>query len=70
LFTDVILPGWGDGFLATLVNGSIGTNFAHSGATTASFVAGGYWAKVLDAVKKSKSTYHPYVTIQVNYQTP
>jgi lysophospholipase L1-like esterase len=57
--------GWGDGFLATLVNGSIGANFAHSGATTASFVAGGYWAKVLNAVKENKSTYHPYVTIQV-----
>lgn len=58
-------PGWGDGFLATLVNRSIGTNFAHSGATTASFVAGGYWAKVLNAVKENKSMYHPYVTIQV-----
>ena len=60
-----LCPGWGDGFLATLVNRSIGTNFAHSGATTASFVAGGYWAKVLNAVKENKSKYHPYVTIQV-----
>ncbi|GIJ91250.1 hypothetical protein Asppvi_010215 [Aspergillus pseudoviridinutans] len=59
--------GWGDGFLSTLVNGSIGTNFAHSGATTASFVADGHWAKVLDAVKGNKSLYHPYVTIQFGH---
>ncbi|KAF7182706.1 hypothetical protein CNMCM7691_002367 [Aspergillus felis] len=61
------LKGWGDGFLSTLVNGSIGTNFAHSGATTASFVADGYWAKVLDAVKENKSLYHPYVTVQFGH---
>lgn len=65
LANKLLCQGWGDGFLATLVNGSIGTNFAHSGATTASFVAGGYWAKVLNAVKEHKSTYYPYVTIQV-----
>ncbi|GFF54126.1 hypothetical protein IFM58399_09747 [Aspergillus lentulus] len=58
---------WGDGFLAALSDGTIGTNFAHSGATTASFVARGYWAKVLNAVKKNKSNYHPYVTIQFGH---
>jgi hypothetical protein len=57
--------GWGTGFLKTLTNGANGTNFGHDGATTVSFVAGGDWAKVIDAVKNSLSAYTPYVTIQV-----
>jgi hypothetical protein len=57
--------GWGDGFLGTLANGAIGTNYGHNGATTASFVSGGDWATVLAAVKSKKTSYTPYVTIQV-----
>lgn len=58
--------GWGNGFLSTLVNGAIGTNFGHNGATTVSFVSGGDWAKVLASVTNYKPTYSPFVTIQVN----
>ncbi len=57
--------GWGTGFLKTLTNGANGSNFGHDGATTVSFVVGGDWARVIDAVKKSLSAYTPYVTIQV-----
>ena len=61
--------GWGTGFLKTLTNGANGTNFGHDGATTVSFVAGGDWAKVIDAVKKAVTAYTPYVTIQVFVNT-
>lgn len=57
--------GWGNSFLSTLVSGASGTNFAVMGATTASFKADGYWAEVLAAVKRSRSIYSPYVTVQV-----
>lgn len=57
--------GWGNGFLTTLKNGAIGTNFGHSGATTASFVADKDWANVIKAVKANAAKYSPYVTIQV-----
>lgn len=57
--------GWGIGFLKTLVNGAIGTDFGHNGATTVSFVAGADWPSVLDAVSRSKADFVPYVTIQV-----
>lgn len=63
--TTAVGSGWGDGFLTTLANGSVGKNLAKSGATTASFVSDGVWANVLAAVKASESTYTPYVTIQV-----
>jgi hypothetical protein len=48
-----------------LTNGANGTNFGHDGAITVSFVTGGDWAKVIDAIKNSVSAYTPYVTIQV-----
>lgn len=57
--------GWGDGFLDTLVEGSIGTNYGHSGATTASFFDGGDWASVIESVTGSAEEYDTYVTIQV-----
>lgn len=57
--------GWGDGFLGTLVGGAKGTNYGHNGATTATFVSGGDWAKVIVAVNSNKASYTPYVTIQV-----
>ena len=59
--------GWGDAFLSTTVaSGSSGHNWAKSGATTKSFRDGGYWKKVIDDVKKYKTDYRVYVTIQVN----
>lgn len=57
--------GWGVGFLKTLTNGGIGTDLGYNGATTVSFVYGGAWANVIDAVNRSKEAYDPYVTIQV-----
>ncbi|KAF4630277.1 hypothetical protein G7Y89_g7868 [Cudoniella acicularis] len=60
-------PGWGVGFLKTLVNGAIGTDLGYNGATTESFVAGGAWANVIDAVNRAKVDYTPYVTIQFGH---
>lgn len=58
--------GWGDAFLSTTVaQGSSGTNYGHSGASTASFRAGGDWAKVISDIGARKSKYRVYVTIQV-----
>lgn len=61
--------GWGVGFLKTLKDGAIGTDLGYNGATTVSFVAGGAWANVIDAVNRSKIAYDPYVTIQVGKLT-
>lgn len=58
--------GWGDGFLTYPREGAIGTNFGKSGATTVSFVAGGYWANLISSVEESVSDYDVYVTIQVS----
>jgi hypothetical protein len=58
--------GWGDAFLSTTVaQPSSGTNYGHSGATTASFRAGGDWAKVIKDISTYKQKYKVYVTIQV-----
>jgi lysophospholipase L1-like esterase len=65
--TTAVNGGWGDGFLATLRNSAIGQNRGHSGATTASFVAGGDWGKVLNLVKSNKANYDCYVTIQFGH---
>jgi lysophospholipase L1-like esterase len=59
--------GWGDGFLETLLRGSIGTNYGHSGATTVSFVAGGDWATVIESVTSSAEEYDTFVTIQFGH---
>ncbi|PCG91466.1 Esterase, SGNH hydrolase-type, subgroup [Penicillium occitanis (nom. inval.)] len=59
--------GWGVGFLKTLTGGAIGTDLGYNGATTASFVAGGAWANVIDAVTRNKERYQPYVTIQFGH---
>tara|TARA_R110002003_G_scaffold251_4_gene17794 strand:- start:2650 stop:2970 length:321 start_codon:yes stop_codon:yes gene_type:complete len=59
--------GWGDAFLSTTVAaGSSDYNWAKSGATTKSFRDGGYWTSVINDVKKYKSSYSVYVTIQVS----
>lgn len=58
--------GWGDGFLSTtVVSGSTGHNYGLSGATTASFRAGGNWDKVIADIGMYKSIYDVYTTIQV-----
>ncbi|KAF2019805.1 carbohydrate esterase family 12 protein [Aaosphaeria arxii CBS 175.79] len=60
--------GWGDGYLATTVaSGSSGHNYGHSGATTASFRAGGDWGKVINDIKKYKEKYDVWVTIQFGH---
>ncbi|KAF2265010.1 SGNH hydrolase [Lojkania enalia] len=60
--------GWGDGFLATTVaSNSSGHNYGHSGATTASFRAGGDWGKVIQDVRTYKNKYNIYVTIQFGH---
>ncbi|KAK4237188.1 SGNH hydrolase-type esterase domain-containing protein [Achaetomium macrosporum] len=65
--TTAVNGGWGDGFVAILRNGAIGQNKGHSGATTASFVAGGDWETVLDLVKNNKAKYNCFVTIQFGH---
>lgn len=57
--------GWGPGFLDCLGGGAIGANLAYNGATTESFVGGGAWANVIDAVRRSAPTYQTYAMIQV-----
>ncbi|KAF2179443.1 carbohydrate esterase family 12 protein [Zopfia rhizophila CBS 207.26] len=60
--------GWGDGFLATTVaSGSSGHNYGHSGATTASFRAGGDWGKVIKDIGTYKNDHDVYVTIQFGH---
>ena len=60
--------GWVDGFLATTVSsGSSGRNFGHSGASTASFRAGGDWSNVVKEIKARKDKNNVLVTIQVRY---
>lgn len=59
--------GWGDAFVSSLSSSSTGTNFGHSGATTASFRSGGDWDSVLSAVSESSGSYTPYVTIQFGH---
>lgn len=60
--------GWGDAFLSTTVMaGSSGHNYGHSGATTASFRAGGDWGKVAEDIEAYKTKYNVYVTIQFGH---
>lgn len=59
--------GWGVGFLKTLTNGAIGTDLGYNGDTTVSYVGGGDWANVIDAVTRAKADYTPYVTIQFGH---
>ncbi|KAH8727741.1 SGNH hydrolase-type esterase domain-containing protein [Phaeosphaeriaceae sp. PMI808] len=60
--------GWGDAFLSTTVaKGSSGHNWAKGGASTKSFRDGGYWKSVIDDIKKYKSNYKVYTTIQFGH---
>ncbi|KAH6843214.1 SGNH hydrolase-type esterase domain-containing protein [Chaetomium sp. MPI-CAGE-AT-0009] len=65
--TTAVNGGWGDGFVEILRNGAIGHNKGHSGATTASFVAGGDWKTVLNLVQTNKAKHDCYVTIQFGH---
>jgi hypothetical protein len=58
--------GWGNGFLTTLHNGALGSNYGKNGATTVTYVADGIWADVLESVNRYKKDYTPYVTIAVS----
>lgn len=58
--------GWGNGFLSFLSSPAWGTNYGKNGATTVSFVDGGYWASVISAVEGSVGDYDPFVTIMVS----
>lgn len=59
--------GWGNGLLATLKSPAWGVNIGKSGATTASFLAGGYWANVTQHVKDNVEKYDSYVTISFGH---
>ncbi|RYO95256.1 hypothetical protein DL766_002070 [Monosporascus sp. MC13-8B] len=65
--TTAVNGGWGDGLLAPLIKPAIGLNVGKSGATTRSFVAGGYWKNVTDHVKKYAGNYDVYVTISFGH---
>lgn len=64
--TTAVNGGWGTGFISFLKSPAKGTNIAKSGATTVSFVNGGYWKKVIDQVKADAATHNVVVTIQVS----
>lgn len=64
--TVAIDKGWGDGFLTYPQKGAWGVNFAKSGATTSSFVSGGYWSNLTSYVKEYAEEYDVYVTLQVS----
>ncbi|KAF2004077.1 carbohydrate esterase family 12 protein [Amniculicola lignicola CBS 123094] len=61
--------GWGDAFLNTTVaSPSSGHNYGHSGATTASFRAGGDWNKTITEISTWGNLYEKfYVTIQFGH---
>ncbi|RYP42497.1 hypothetical protein DL767_000185 [Monosporascus sp. MG133] len=65
--TTAVNGGWGDGLLATLIKPARGLNVGKSGATTRSFVAGGYWKNVTDHVKKYAGDHDVYVTISFGH---
>ncbi|KAK3326177.1 GDSL-like Lipase/Acylhydrolase [Apodospora peruviana] len=65
--TTAVRGGWGDGFLTFLQSPAWGINYGHSGATTASFVAGGDWAKVISSVKNNTAKAQCFVTIQFGH---
>ncbi|KAI0376095.1 carbohydrate esterase family 12 protein [Hypomontagnella monticulosa] len=65
--TTAIDGGWGNGLLAPLVKPAWGVNVGKSGATTASFRAGGYWNNVTQHVKDNKDKYDVYVTISFGH---
>ncbi|POS69948.1 GDSL-like Lipase/Acylhydrolase [Diaporthe helianthi] len=65
--TTAVNGGWGTGFISFLKSPAKGTNIAKSGATTVSFVEGGYWKKVMDQVKADAATHDVIVTLQFGH---
>ncbi|KAI0173256.1 carbohydrate esterase family 12 protein, partial [Hypoxylon sp. FL1284] len=65
--TTAVDGGWGDGLLATLKDPAWGVNIGKSGATTASFRAGGYWANVTQHLKDNVDKFDSYVTISFGH---
>ncbi|KAH7035787.1 acetylesterase [Microdochium trichocladiopsis] len=65
--TTAVDGGWGDGFLANLIAPSWGVNVAKSGATTASFEAGGFWDKITTLVADNADEFDCYVTISFGH---
>ncbi|OTB01077.1 carbohydrate esterase family 12 protein [Hypoxylon sp. CI-4A] len=65
--TTAIDGGWGNGLLAPLTDEAWGVNIGKSGATTASFRAGGYWANVTQHLEDNADRYDTYVTISFGH---
>ncbi|KAI2619148.1 carbohydrate esterase family 12 protein [Hypoxylon sp. NC1633] len=65
--TTAIDGGWGDGLLAPLASPAWGVNIGKSGATTASFRAGGYWANVTKHLQDNVDNFDCYVTISFGH---
>lgn len=65
--TTAVDGGWGNGFLAPLISPAWGVNVGKSGATTVSFVAGGYWENVTTHLKENAEEFECYVTISFGH---
>ncbi|KAI1653521.1 carbohydrate esterase family 12 protein [Daldinia decipiens] len=65
--TTAVDGGWGDGLLAALKSPAWGVNIGKSGATTASFSAGGYWANITKHLQDNVDKYDCYVTISFGH---
>ncbi|KAI2773968.1 carbohydrate esterase family 12 protein [Daldinia loculata] len=65
--TTAVDGGWGDGLLAAVKSPAWGVNIGKSGATTASFSAGGYWANVTKHLQDNVGKYDCYVTISFGH---
>jgi len=65
--TTAVDGGWGDGFLAALIEPSWGVNIAKSGATTMSFEADGLWDKTITLVEENADMFDCYVTISFGH---
>ncbi|KAF4596335.1 hypothetical protein EYR40_007978 [Pleurotus pulmonarius] len=60
--------GWGNGFCASLVEGTACINTAHNGATTGSFVADGFWDVSLSFIRSEVAKQRrTLVTIQFGH---
>ncbi|KAL7629773.1 hypothetical protein AAE478_001296 [Parahypoxylon ruwenzoriense] len=65
--TTAIEGGWGNGLLAPLIKPAWGVNIGKSGATTASFVGGGYWDNVTTHLRENADKFDCYVTISFGH---
>lgn len=61
--------GYGAGFLSFLKSPAWGTDYGKDGATTVSFVSGGYWAEVIGSVEEYSANYETFVPIMVSMST-